>query len=169
MTQSIEIRGGIQLVDGSDPYFALSIMCANNRVHSDLMVVLVCLRITLHHYQQSYLRVLDLHNAFQVHSVEWGYEINSIILVICHAIYGAVYIQLTHSSYDECEIICTLSYYHHQIGSMTHLPLFRVSLWNNGMCCIFFYYQHLNLYIQHTKRTSKLKEMCMYKDCAGNR
>ena len=29
--------------------------------------------------------------------------------------------------------------YHHQIGSMTHLPLFRVMSWNSGMCCMSFY------------------------------
>ena len=31
------------------------------------------------------------------------------------------------------EIIYTLSYYHHQIGSMNYYPLFRVMTWNNGM------------------------------------
>ena len=33
----------------------------------------------------------------------------------------------------------TLSYYHHQIGSMIHLSLYRVRSWNNGMCCMSFY------------------------------
>ena len=32
-----------------------------------------------------------------------------------------------------------LSYCHHQIGSMTHLPLLRVRSWNNGVCCMSFY------------------------------
>ena len=27
-------------------------------------------------------------------------------------------------------------YYHHPIGSMTHLPLFRVRSWNNGIRCM---------------------------------
>ena len=31
--------------------------------------------------------------------------------------------------------MCTLSYYHHQIGSMNHLLLFRVRSWNNDMRC----------------------------------
>ena len=39
---------------------------------------------------------------------------------------------------------CTLSYCHHQIWSMTHLPLFRVISWNNMVCAvclsIFLYY-----------------------------
>ena len=47
------------------------------------------------------------------------------------------------------EIIYTLSYYHHQIGSMNYYPLFRARSWNNGMRCIsifllyyFWDYQH---------------------------
>ena len=36
-------------------------------------------------------------------------------------------------------LLCTLSYYHHQIGSMTHLPSFRVRSWNSGMCFMSFY------------------------------
>ena len=36
-------------------------------------------------------------------------------------------------------IICSLSYYHHHIGSMNHWPLFRVRSWNNGMRCMSYY------------------------------
>ena len=35
--------------------------------------------------------------------------------------------------------MCILSYYHHQIGSMNHEPLFRVRSWNNGMRCMSYY------------------------------
>ena len=35
--------------------------------------------------------------------------------------------------------IYTLSYYHHQIGSMNYYPLFRVRSWNNGMRCMSLY------------------------------
>ena len=34
------------------------------------------------------------------------------------------------------ERIYTLSYYHHQTGSMNYYPLFRVRSWNNGMRCM---------------------------------
>ena len=34
------------------------------------------------------------------------------------------------------ERIYTLSYYHHQIGSMNYYPLFMVTLLNNGMRCM---------------------------------
>ena len=37
------------------------------------------------------------------------------------------------------ERIYTLSYYHHQIGSMNYDPLFRVRSWNNGVRCMSFY------------------------------
>ena len=49
--------------------------------------------------------------------------------------------QFTHSSDDDCENVRTRVYfcYHHQIGSMTHLSLFRVMSGNNGMCCMSFY------------------------------
>ena len=36
------------------------------------------------------------------------------------------------------EYIYTLSYYHHQIGSMNYYPLFRVRSWNNGVRCMSF-------------------------------
>ena len=35
--------------------------------------------------------------------------------------------------------IYTLSYYHHQIGSMNYYPLFRVRSWNNGVRFMSFY------------------------------
>ena len=49
--------------------------------------------------------------------------------------------------------IYTLSYYHHQIGSMNYYPLFRARSWNNGMRCMSFYilidklYQWLNQWL----------------------
>ena len=67
-------------------------------------------------------------------------KIKLIFSVIFHTLYEAVYIQLTHLSYADRKDICTLSYYHHQIGSLTYLPLFRVRSWNNGMCCMSFLY-----------------------------
>ena len=51
-------------------------------------------------------------------------KIESILSVIFHAIYGTVCCQLAHLSYENCENTCTLSYYHHQIASLTNLLLF---------------------------------------------
>ena len=53
-----------------------------------------------------------------IYSVERVSQIKSILSIILHAIYGAIYFRLTHSSRDDCENMCTLSYYHrYQIGS----------------------------------------------------
>ena len=42
-------------------------------------------------------------------------------------------------SFVMIERIYTLSYYHHQLGSMNYYPLFRVRSWNNGMRWMSFY------------------------------
>ena len=54
----------------------------------------------------------------------------SLFSVIHYTICGAVWIYI---------YIYTLSYYHHQIGSMNYYPLFRVRSWNNGARCMSFY------------------------------
>ena len=45
------------------------------------------------------------------------------------------------------EYIYTLSYYHHQIGSMDYYPLFRVRSWNNGVRCMSFYILMVHSYM----------------------
>ena len=65
--------------------------------------------------------------------------IESILWMTSHGTYGAVSIQLTHFFYDDCENTYTLSYYHYQIESMTHLQLFWVRSRSNGMRCMSFY------------------------------
>ena len=49
--------------------------------------------------------------------------IKSILSIIFYVIYGAVHFQFTQFSCDDCENMCTLSHYHHQIGSRNHYPL----------------------------------------------
>ena len=49
----------------------------------------------------------------------------------------------------------TLSYYHHQIRSMTDLPLFRLTSWNNGICSMFFYILILIGSVKHYGHTHK--------------
>ena len=117
-------------------------MCANNRIYHDLIVGFVCLHFTLlhrHHYadlSESIELLKCLSGTFCLERVS---KIKSILSIIFHAIYGAVRIQLTHFSYDDCENTCTLSYHHHQIRRMTHLSLFRARSSNNGMPCMSFY------------------------------
>ena len=117
-----------------------------------IMVVFIYLHITWPHYHHH----ADLSEGIELlkclsgsFCLECVSRIKSILSIIFHAIYVAVCIQLTQFFYDDCENMCTLSYYHqHQIGSMTHLPLFRVRLWNNGMRCMSFYIL-VNTFISH--------------------
>ena len=84
-------------------------------------------------------------------SLECVSKIKSILPVIFHAMYGAVRIQRTHFSYGDCENTCTWSYNHrHQIGSMTHLPLFRVRSWNNGRRCMSFHTHMAQVTVKRT-------------------
>ena len=57
-------------------------------------------------------------------------------LLYYYKIGGAIYFQFTHFSCDDWENIYTLSYYHHQIGSMNYYSLFRVRSWNNCVGCM---------------------------------
>ena len=50
-----------------------------------------------------YIKVLHFLNASHMHSVECVSKIKSILSIIFHAIYGAVCIQFTHFSYDDCK------------------------------------------------------------------
>ena len=63
--------------------------------------------------------------------------------------------QFTHFHCDDCERIYTLSYHHHQIGSMNYYPLFRVRSWNNGMRCMSLYsYEIQHKFTNQSKRSS---------------
>ena len=50
-----------------------------------------------------------------------------------HVIYVAACFQLTHFSFDLCEI-CSSSYYHHQIGNVIHWPLFHSGETDEANC-----------------------------------
>ena len=83
-------------------------------------------------------------NACQIYFVECVSTIKHILSVIHHTICGVVCFQFIHFSCAVWENIYTLSYYHHQIGSMNYflhpvLSLFRVRSWNNGVRCMSLY------------------------------
>ena len=103
-------------------------MSANSRIRFGLRIVSVCLYITPSHY----------HNCANFISRHWTYKmpvrynlssvwvrlsIFSQLSVIHYTICGAVCFQFTHSLCDDWENIYTLSYYHHQIGSMNPFSL----------------------------------------------
>ena len=113
----------------------------DNGVHYGLMVVFfVC---TLHYFiiiMQMYLKVVNFQNANKIYSVEClsKIKVSSLNYLSCNiwdyvcSVYSFLLCWLW-------EYVCTFSYHHHQIGSMAHLPLFKVRSWNNGMCCMSFY------------------------------
>ena len=63
----------------------------------------------------------------------------SIFSPLCIIQYVGLCFQFTHFCCVDWENIYTLSYYHHQVGSMNYYPLFRVRSWNNGVRCMSFY------------------------------
>ena len=114
---------------------------------------------TLHHLiisiVQTYLKTLSLWNACQIHFVECVSKIKHIFSYqLCNMWPGGCvfsvhpftlwglreYIYIYTYIYIYIYIyIYTLSYYHHHIGSMDDYPLYRISSWNNGMRCMYFY------------------------------
>ena len=69
-----------------------------------------------------------------------GYILSNVCLRLCQfsqlffmQYTGRVYLTYPFLLWSLWEYMCILSYYHHQIGSMTHLPLFEIRPWNNGM------------------------------------
>ena len=73
------------------------------------------------------------------HQHHCGAQVHHLILSLSVLFINIIAIIITHLSYDDCKNICTLSY-HNQIGSMTHLPLFKVRSWSNSM-------RYMSLYI----------------------
>ena len=71
--------------------------------------------------------------------VECVSKIKHILSVIYYTICGAVCFQFIYFLCDDWDNIYTVSYCHHQIGSMNYFPLFRFRSWNNGMRCVSFY------------------------------
>ena len=99
-------------------------MNANSRIRFALpclalQIVFFC---TLHHFiiiiVQIYLQTLNSSTCVSDIFVECVSKIKLILSVILYTQCGAVCFQFTHFPCDDSENIYTLSYYHHQIGSM---------------------------------------------------
>ena len=118
-------------------------MCVTNRIHYG-RIRLFALYITSLSLS---CRRIWRYWISKILSIECVSKIEAIPSVIFHAIKAAVCIQLTHFSYNVWEKIWTLSYHHHQIRSMTHLPLFWVRSRNISMPCMSFYI-HLSICIK---------------------
>ena len=103
-------------------------MSANIRIRFGLQIVLVCLYSTPSHYHHcaNLSEGIELIKGPSEIFVECVGKTKHILSVIHYTIYGAVCFQFTHFRCDDRGNIYTLSYYHHQIGSMNYYPLFRV-------------------------------------------
>ena len=91
-------------------------------LYHSLSVSISCITslLSCHHLTlRTQIRAVDERNAENLRS---GYRYH------CHWTHDehTVCIQLTHFSCGDCENTCTSSYYHHQIGSMTHFRLLRL-------------------------------------------
>ena len=120
-------------------------MSANSRIRFPLQIVLVCLYSTPSHYHHCTKLSEDIELIKCLSDIfcrvcKIKHILSDIYYTIHYTICGAVCFQFTHSPCDDWEniyiYIYTLSYYHHQIGSMNYYPLFRVKSWNNGVRCM---------------------------------
>ena len=107
-------------------------MCANNRVHYDPMVVFVCLLITLHHYHHYVRNILPrsvclrLSHFSQLSFMQYmGLCVfslpMSLVMIVSTSILSYLILSYLILSYHHHH-----HHYHHQIGSMAHLPLSKV-------------------------------------------
>ena len=107
-------------------------MSANIRMRFGLQIVFVCLNITPSHYHLNY----KMSVRYILSSVWVRLSIFSQLPIIqCMGLW----VFNLPISLVMIERIYTLSYYHHQIGSMNYYPLFRVRSWNNGIRCMPLY------------------------------
>ena len=81
------------------------------------------------------LKVPKYSNVFQVHSVECVFKIKPILSIMFYAMYGAVYIPITHYPSEDWDNKCTLSDHHHKVW----IIFLCLESWNNGMSCMSFY------------------------------
>ena len=89
---------------------------ANDRIHYGPMVVFAYLHFTFPHYYHHADVSEGIDWTCLVQSVEYVSRIKSILSIVFHAIYGLVCIWLIRFFYDDCENMCTLFNFHHQIG-----------------------------------------------------
>ena len=115
-------------------------MSANSRIRFGLQIVFVCLYITPSQYHHCANISEDIETikclSYILSSVWVRLNIFSQLSIAHHM--GLCGFSLP-ISLMMAEQIYTLSYYHHQIGSMNYYPLFRVRSWNNGMHCMSLY------------------------------
>ena len=132
-------------------------MSANSRIRFGMHIVLVCLYSTPSHYHHCANLSEDIELLKCLSDIFCRVcKIKHILSIIHYTICGAVCFQFTHFSCDNRENIYTLSYYHHQIGSMKYYPLFRVRSWNNGVRLC------LSIFVWLITSTMALNTLCIW-------
>ena len=116
-------------------------MSANSWKRFGLKIVFVCLYITPSHYHHCAnlsedIELVKCLSRYMLSSVWVKLSIFSQLSIIQ---YIGLYVFSLLIPRVMIEGIYTLSYYHHQIGSMNYNPLFRVRSWNNGTHCMSLY------------------------------
>ena len=140
-------------------------MSANNRTRSGLQIVFVCLYITLSHYHHC-ANLSDDIELIKCHSDIFCVGIRlSIFSQLCIIQYMGLCIFRLPISLVMFKRIYTLSYYHHQIGSMKYFPLFRVRSWNNGLRCMSLYFYRHYAYLNDCKMPQVLRKWRLNRKC----
>ena len=113
-------------------------MSAGSRIRFGLQIVFVYWYISPSHY----------HHCANFIWRHWTYKMPVRIIISSVWVKLSIFSRLTTVHYmglcvlslpislTMTERIYTLSYYHHQIGSMNYYPLFMFRSWNNGMRCM---------------------------------
>ena len=127
---------------------------ANDRTHYGLLGVFICFVSKLKHLimiiVQTYLKALNNLNVVRYMLPSLCLRFNQ-FSIIFYSIHGVMCLQLTRVSAMFVRM-CTLFYYHRQIGSMNHYQLDKVWSQNNGMRCMFYssIKKNIERYTAHT-------------------
>ena len=111
---------------------------SNSRIRFGMQIVFVSLNITPSHYHfcvnwSEYTDLISyLSDIFcRVCEYDWAYSLNYPLYSMCGCLFSVYLFPLWWlREYN------TLSYYHHQIGSMNYHSLLRVRSRNNGIRCV---------------------------------
>ena len=140
-------------------YIAQFMMSANSRIRFGLQIVFVCMYITPSHYHHC------------------GDLSEDMELIKCPSDIFRRVCKIKHI------LSVTLSYYHHQIGSMSYHPLFRVRSWNNYMrymsryividissiaCCGISFSNLISCFIRVPFLSSYIHFKSVYQECSSN-
>ena len=116
-------------------------MSANSQIRFDLKIVLVYFHITPSHYHHcaSLSEDIELIKCLsdivcRVYEYDRAYSLSYPL----QNTWGCVFPVDPFPLWWLREYICTLSYYHHQVGSLNYHQLVRVRSWNNGVRCMSF-------------------------------